>query len=494
MDSDSDFMARYLPPENPERRDENTAPPGQTEEPSMTWPSEPPQPRVDEPATPDVAAPVADDIAAAQAPAPADAHSTTETIRIPDWVAGLKPPVGETPPVPPNPAPSPPRPTGSHTAPQPETSQPPNHRAAPENGARWRANNGPANQHPAPSSQPPPRHYDPRFDPAAAAARWTPRADASGAAATGPHDYIRVDEVVKTRRQPPEMGWRKAVYVSTGHLVNLGAGPAERRLRDHQAAIAANIPGNYQIAALGIKGGVGKTRITAAVGTVFAMYRKEPVIAVDANPTYGGLGRLIDPRAVASMREFLADQQMTGYPKARHYTGQNPKGLEVLAGNQNVANPLALSAAMFSDTLARTRRFYQLALIDCCAEIEHQVMPGILSAADSLMIIGSMNIDGGLAAEQTIDWLAARNGHELLKRSVVVLNDVYRCEDKKFVTHITSKLAPRVSAVKTIPWDPHLRDAATLDFDALRRPTQLKLIDLAAELAGGFPTAGALAA
>jgi MinD-like ATPase involved in chromosome partitioning or flagellar assembly len=46
----------------------------------------------------------------------------------------------------------------------------------------------------------------------------------------------------------------------------------------------------------------------------------------------------------------------------------------------------------------------------------------------------------------------------------------------------------------TIPWDPHLRDADTLDFLALRKGTRLAFLELAAELAEGFPTAGALSA
>ena len=66
------------------------------------------------------------------------------------------------------------------------------------------------------------------------------------------------------------MGWRKAVYACTGGLVNLGAGPHERQLRDWKARVTANIPGNYQIASVSVKGGVGKTRVTAGVGTVFA--------------------------------------------------------------------------------------------------------------------------------------------------------------------------------------------------------------------------------
>jgi MinD-like ATPase involved in chromosome partitioning or flagellar assembly len=302
--------------------------------------------------------------------------------------------------------------------------------------------------------------------------------------------HLRVDELVKSRTLPPEMGWRKTVYTLTGHSVNLGAGPAERRLRDQIAAIGANIPGNYQIGILSVTGGIGKTRTTAGIGTAFALYRTEPVVAIDANPTYGNLGRLIDPHATASIREFMADTQMVAYPKARSYTGKNPKGLEVLAGNQNMANPLALSAKLFTDTLSRSQRFYQLALIDCGPDIEHPVMEAVFSAVDALVIVGAMNFDGAVAAEQTIDWLATRNAHELLRRSVVVLNDVYHCQNKEFVTKVRNSLGPRVGAVKTIPWDAHLRDGAVLDFDALRRPTQLVYIGLAAWLAQGFTTAG----
>ena len=301
--------------------------------------------------------------------------------------------------------------------------------------------------------------------------------------------HLRVDDLVKSRKLPPDIGWRKTVYTLTGHLVNLGAGPAERRLRDQIAAIGTNIPGNYQIGIVSVTGGVGKTRTTAGIGTAFALYRTEPVVAIDANPTYGNLGRLIDPHATASIREFMEDTQMVAYPKARSYTGKNPKGLEVLAGNQNMANPLALSAKLFTDTLSRTQRFYQLALIDCGPDIEHPVMEGVFSAVDALVIVGAMNFDGAVAAEQTIDWLATRNANELLHRSVVVLNDVYHCKNEKFVTTVCDSLGQRVGAVKTIPWDAHLRDGAVLDFDALRRPTRFAYIDLAAWLAQGFTTA-----
>jgi MinD-like ATPase involved in chromosome partitioning or flagellar assembly len=116
-------------------------------------------------------------------------------------------------------------------------------------------------------------------------------------------------------------------------------------------------------------------------------------------------------------------------------------------------------------------------------------MEGVFSAVDALVIVGAMNFDGAVAAEQTIDWLATRNADELLRRSVVVLNDVYHCQNEKFVTTVCNSLGQRVGAVKTIPWDAHLRDGAVLDFDALRQPTRLAYVDLAAWLAQGFTTA-----
>ncbi|MBO0880679.1 MAG: MinD/ParA family protein [Mycobacterium sp.] len=300
------------------------------------------------------------------------------------------------------------------------------------------------------------------------------------------------DQLVKTRKAPPEIGWRKAVYVATGRLLNLGAGPSECILRDNISKIGTNIPGNYQVAVLSIKGGVGKTRTCAGLGTVYGMYRTEPVIALDANPTYGNLGRLIDPDTRSSIREFIADTKVTSsYPKARCHTGKNKQGLEVLAGNQNLANPFALDADTFTDTLARTQRFYQLSLIDCGHEIEHPVMSAVLEAVDALVIVGSMNFDGIGAAEQTLDWLDARNKHDLLRRSVLVLNDVYRCRSTSFVAEVRNSLGTRVGDLKTIPWDRHLRDGAVLDFEALRRRTQLAYIEVAAWLAQGFASGGA---
>ena len=98
----------------------------------------------------------------------------------------------------------------------------------------------------------------------------------------------------------------------------------------------------------------------------------------------------------------------------------------MLAGNQNVANP---SGPRHDKHLSRPSGahagFTNCALVDCGARCETEFFKAVLSVSDALMIIGSCTAEGGLAIETTVDWLAARNGHELLKRSVIVLNDTH---------------------------------------------------------------------
>ena len=68
------------------------------------------------------------------------------------------------------------------------------------------------------AAEPPAGHGGPAWRPAETSppscAGWNPNA--------APPSHFRPDELTKSRTLPPEMGWRKAVYVGTGHLINLG--------------------------------------------------------------------------------------------------------------------------------------------------------------------------------------------------------------------------------------------------------------------------------
>jgi MinD-like ATPase involved in chromosome partitioning or flagellar assembly len=496
MSMDPDFISRYLPDDNKEQ----PAARGVSEEPDVG--AEPQAPA-------EVAAPEPPAVDAVRPPvtprADFEPNETTSLINRADF-EHLLPPPGATAPGPTSSAPANVDPRGADPrfAAGPSEATPAGgfdpwatgemttphsrHAAPPPPGQYGRVTHPGSAQQQGRYDPPPAPYYAP---PGPAQQGWDGSSGRWDAAAEAP-SRLRADDanLVRSRKVPPAMGWRHAVWVGSAHAVNLGAGAYEQALLDDQALIASNIPGNYQIAFVSVRGGVGKTATTAGVGTAFAKYRTDQVIAIDANPTYGKLARRVDPRVTASIVEFTNDHKITGYPMARQHTGKNVQGLEVLASNQNVANHFQLTSGVFGAALSRTRRFYQLALVDCGPEIEHDVMGAVIGAADALVIVGTMNYDGAEAAETTMNWLAARNKHDLLRRSVLVLNDIYDNAAKPFVEKVHQTLGKRVGSVATIPWDEHVRDAAVLDWEALRKPTERAYISVAATLAKGFPTAG----
>ena len=98
----------------------------------------------------------------------------------------------------------------------------------------------------------------------------------------------------------PGGGWRRALYNATFGLVNLGQSPGERRQAELEAKIRTLLRGNYKVGVLG-KGGVGKTTVAAAVGSIFAELRQDDrVVAIDADTAFGKLGARVDPQVDAS--------------------------------------------------------------------------------------------------------------------------------------------------------------------------------------------------
>ncbi|WP_296388093.1 hypothetical protein [Williamsia sp.] len=77
-----------------------------------------------------------------------------------------------------------------------------------------------------------------------------------------------------TVRATPASGWRRALYVTTGHLINPGENPLDVRGRELDARLRQPVEDrDYSIAVLSIKGGSAKTTTTIALGNAFAEVR-----------------------------------------------------------------------------------------------------------------------------------------------------------------------------------------------------------------------------
>ena len=86
------------------------------------------------------------------------------------------------------------------------------------------------------------------------------------------------------------------------------------------------------IAVVSPKGGVGKTFVTALLGSLLAYLRRDRVVAVDANPDFGSLGRRLVPEHSVFIDELLAGllgDSSASVTSLDAQLGRGPNGLMV---------------------------------------------------------------------------------------------------------------------------------------------------------------------
>jgi MinD-like ATPase involved in chromosome partitioning or flagellar assembly len=303
------------------------------------------------------------------------------------------------------------------------------------------------------------------------------------------HSELSSQKLIKQQKRPPQSGWRKAVFVASGRLINVGESPNETHRRDLITRVNQPLRGCYKIAMLSLKGGVGKTTTTTTLGSTFASLRGDRVIAVDANPDRGTLSQKIPLETTATVRHLLRDvDNIKRYSDIRAYTSQGPSRLEVLASEQDPAVSEAFSEDDYRRTVALLEHFYNIVLTDCGTGLMHSAMKGVLDLADSLVVVSSGSVDGARSASATLDWLDAHGYRDLVARSVAVINSVRPQAGSVDLDKLAQHFGARCRAVCRIPFDPHLEEGAEIELDRLGAPTRLALLELAATVADGFPS------
>ncbi|WP_082277399.1 MinD/ParA family ATP-binding protein [Mycobacterium ostraviense] len=299
---------------------------------------------------------------------------------------------------------------------------------------------------------------------------------------------LSTSTLLRQVKPPPSEGWRRWLYMVSGKLINVGESPRVNRYNDLVVAVNRPLRGCYRIALLSLKGGVGKTTITATLGGTFASIRGDRVVAVDANPDRGTLSQKVPVETSATVRHLLRDADgIERYSDVRSYTSVGPSRLEVLASETDPAVSEAFSADDYARTLEILERFYGLVLTDCGTGLLHSAMSAVLAKADVLIVVSSASIDGARSASATLDWLDAHGYDELVRGSIAVINAVRPRSGKVDMQKVVDHFARRCRAVRLVPFDPHLEEGAEIRFERLKRETREALMELAAVVADGFP-------
>jgi MinD-like ATPase involved in chromosome partitioning or flagellar assembly len=307
----------------------------------------------------------------------------------------------------------------------------------------------------------------------------------------GAPSRLMTSALLPTRQETASRGWRKLVFQASRGAVNLGPSADEARHRRLVAHIRTPLYDCHRIAIMSLKGGVGKTTTTVALGSTLASLRGDRVVAIDANPDRGTLGAKVPRTCTNTVRDLLDNADLIHrYVDVRRYLSQADSRLEVLAS----ANDPEISQA-FADTdyLAVDdvlQRYYSILLTDCGTGILHSAMPAVLKLADTLVIVSSSSADGGSSASATLDWLDAHGYAAQVREAVTVISTFPANGEAVDLNTLERHFAARTRRVVQVPYDPHLAIGGRIVLEEMRKPTRQAFLEIAGAIAERFGLEG----
>jgi MinD-like ATPase involved in chromosome partitioning or flagellar assembly len=228
--------------------------------------------------------------------------------------------------------------------------------------------------------------------------------------------------------------WRELDYI--GRLDNVITEP---RLL-HCATIAVVSP----------KGGVGKTTVTALLGTLLSLLRRDPIVAVDTNPDFGSLGRVLTPDQnwyVDDLAKLVADDDELSLTALDSHLGRAVHGLLVVPAPTDPTRMAALDEEAYGRVIARLKDFFSLILLDCGTGLQDPASAAAIAAADQVVLItDAQPATASLVAEST-DLL-----HQWGRPITVVVNRM-PAKDARLDVHQLSRYLPAARGLVVVPDD-----------------------------------------
>ena len=291
------------------------------------------------------------------------------------------------------------------------------------------------------------------------------------------------DRLLNSKRQKP----KSSRPASGGSRFKLGGKKEEAERQRKLELIRTPVLSCYRIAVISLKGGVGKTTTTTALGSTLATERQDKILAIDANPDAGTLGRRVRRETGATIRDLVqAIPYLNSYMDIRRFTSQASSGLEIIANDVDPAVSTTFNDEDYRRAIDVLGRQYPIILTDSGTGLLYSAMRGVLDLADQLIIISTPSVDGASSASTTLDWLSAHGYADLVSRSLTVISGVRETGKMIKVDDIVSHFQTRCRGVLVVPFDEHLAAGAEVDLDMMRPKVREAYFNLAAMVAEDF--------
>jgi len=143
------------------------------------------------------------------------------------------------------------------------------------------------------------------------------------------------------------------------------------------------------VAVVSPKGGVGKTTITALLGSLLASVRRDRIVAVDTNPDYGSLGRALAPDHTVFVDDLLdvLDRPDLSATALDGHLGRTSDGLMVLPAPTHPARMAALDEAAYTNVIQGLKALVGILVLDCGTGLQEPAARAAVKCADQLLLI-----------------------------------------------------------------------------------------------------------
>ncbi|WP_329410136.1 hypothetical protein OG802_12745 [Streptomyces sp. NBC_00704] len=236
------------------------------------------------------------------------------------------------------------------------------------------------------------------------------------------------------------------------------------------------------VAVTSIRGGVGKSTVSALLGRTLNHYRHDLVLTMEADAALGTLPVRMGAEAVrwtcADLAPILTPSMrltdVTGY-----LVPVSDGGWLLPASRGQVGAPLDMTT--YRKVTLALRRYFAVTVVDC-ESLPGEVARTAMDTAHARVVVAPMTAEGVGATRQVLDWLA-RLPHSALAGTVVALvcgaPDTV-LDDKTAAGHLRETGV----TVVTVPYDRHLAGGGPIRTDLLAQTTQHAVLRLAAEVMG----------
>jgi len=237
-----------------------------------------------------------------------------------------------------------------------------------------------------------------------------------------------------------------------------------------------------RIAVVGLKGGVGKTTLSVLLAGIYARLRAEPVLLLDADPTFGSLLLRSGVAPMHSAHDLAGRGDPGDFNILAPYLALSASGPWVLPSGLDPGQSARFDEATFVATMDVVHRHFPVTVIDCGAGLSGGLMRQLLGSAHTLVFATSPSIDGLTATYAGLRWIAEHGFGALVSNSYVAVSAVPKRNSPVDLGAAARRFQGVCRGLLTVPDDQHLRSGARIDHSELGPDAAHAMLHVAAEV------------